>query len=144
VSDDPQFAAVRRGQIGSPVLVSSPHGAPAFWLVPFHIDGHACGIARVELTAGVSQIATFGSGPDDRAAWPDLSFFDRPPTQFLSEAMQRHPTLRVDAARLSYDATPAKWGWRIETRDGATVVFITPGGWYGSTSRRSSDPNREG
>jgi len=75
VSEDPEFEAVRTAAAGSAALVSSPDGAPAFYLVPFEIDGRACGIARVELSAKVSHVSTFGSGPRDRDAWPDVSFF---------------------------------------------------------------------
>ena len=144
VSGDPHFDAVKRGQPGNAVVVSAPDGAPAFWLVPFEIDGRVCGVARVELTSAVSQIATFGSGPDDRGAWPDASFFERPPRTLVAQAAERHPTLRVDTARLSYDGTPGKWGWRIDTGTGGVVVFITPVGWYAHESERPADPDREG
>ena len=155
VSSDPRFEAVRRGQVGSAVPVSSPDGAPAFWLVPFELDGRACGVARVELTSAVSQIATFGSGPADRGAWPEASFFEHPPPGLVAQAAERHPTLESSTARLSYDGTPAKWGWRIDTRPGefedpplsgqeGTVVFITPGGWYTRAVRRAAGANREG
>jgi len=144
VSDDPQFEAVRRAGVGSPALVSSPDGAPEFCLVPFEIDGRACGVARVELSAKVSHVSTFGSGPRDRDAWPDVSFFEHPSAALLAEAARQHPTLQLKTARLSYDGIPAKWGWRIETVGGATVVFITTGGWYTRNVGRTVTPNREG
>ena len=143
VSEDPEFEAIRTAAAGSAALVSSPDGAPAFYLVPFEIDGRACGIARVELSAKVSHVSTFGSGPRDRDAWPDVSFFEQPSAALLAEANRRYPTLQ-NTARLSYDGTPAKWGWRLETVSGSTVVFITTGGWYARNAGQTVDPNREG
>jgi len=144
VSEDPQFEAVRRAGVGSAALVSSPDGAPVFCLVPFEIDGRACGVARVELSATASHVSTFGSGPRDREAWPDVSFFEHPSAALVAEATRQHPTLQLKTARLSYDGAPAKWGWRIETADGATVVFITTGGWYARKAGQTVTPEREG
>ncbi len=130
--------------MGSPALVSSPDGAPAFWLVPFERDNRACGVARVDLSGVVSQVATFGSGPRDREAWPDMSFFEHPPPALVAEAMRQHPSLHAETARLSYDGTPAKWGWRIEARGTPTLVFISPSGWYARDASRTPDAHREG
>jgi hypothetical protein len=98
----------------------------------------------VELSAKVSQVSTFGSGPRDRDTWPDVSFFEHPPAPLVAEAAREHPTLQVKTARLSFDANPARWGWRIETISAATVVFITTGGWYARNAGRTVAPDREG
>jgi hypothetical protein len=130
---DPRFAAVRRAAAGTPALVSAPDGSPAYWLVPFDLDGRACGVARVMLDARQVDVSAFGAGPADHAAWPAVDYFARAPGDLVAAAAARHAGLRFAPPRLSYDGSPHKWAWRLETEPpGPLVVFITPAGWYAS------------
>ncbi len=143
VKGNPAFSAVMRGEIGSPAMVHAPEGREAFWLVPFIVGDSACGFARVELSHKVSQIGIFGSGPEDRPSWIDASFFEGPPPEMLDAVRTRYSGPAVSEPVLSYDKTPARWGWRIEIGDQVkTIVFVTPGGWYEQVPTKDRD--REG
>jgi hypothetical protein len=140
---DPMLAAVRSAVVGAPALVRTPDGAAAYWLVPF-VDGElASGFARVELDERVSQLGAFGAGPRDRSAWPTASFFAEPPSHLLQEIQQRHPDAAIDTPLLTYDRSPAHWGWRVELGSSKGSAFISPGGWHTQTPV-SSITDREG
>ncbi len=144
VAADPRFDAVRRAETGTPALVRAPDGSPAYWLVPFDLDGRACGVARVGLDARQADVSAFGSGTADDAAWPGVGFFARVPADLADAARASHPGLRWVPPLLSYDGSPHKWAWRIEADPpGALVIFITPGGWYASSAAPPSQ-GREG
>jgi hypothetical protein len=119
---------VNRAQTGVPVLVKTPVGAPAYWLVPFTEGELANGFARVELDGAVSQLGTFGAGVEDRASWPPANFFTAPPPQMLHEIQHRYPDADVTAPLFTYDRSQAHWAWRVKLGSGA--AFISPGGWY--------------
>jgi hypothetical protein len=143
VSVDPGFAAVRQARVGAPALVTAPDGSPDHWLVPFELDGAVCGMARVDVEARRADVSTFGQGASDRAAWIDPSFFASPPERAVREIAARYPDLAWSAPRLSYDASPHKWGWRLDAVPASgPTLFITPGGWY--SRRAPTDPGREG
>ncbi len=143
VSKDPLFSAMRDAKIGLPVMVYSPEGKEAFWLVPILMGDSACGFARVELSHNVSQVGIYGSGPEDHASWIDASFFEKPPSGLLDAIRSRYSGMKISEPLLSYDKSPARWAWRIEVEDEVkTVVFITPGGWYEQVAK--DDRNREG
>lgn len=128
--DDPALAAVRGATVGTPALVRSPEGEPAFWLVPF-IDGRlACGFARVGLDGRISQLGAFGSGHHDPPAWPDADFLSKVPARWWKELTQRFPEAQSTGAVLSYDQSPAKWSWRIHLGPQQGVAYIGPHGWY--------------
>jgi hypothetical protein len=131
VAADPRFDAVRRAETGTPALVRAPDGSPAYWLVPFDLDGRACGVARVALDARHVDVSTFGPAAADHGAWPHIGFFARVPADVVDAASASHPGLRWAPPLLSYDGSPHKWAWRVEAESpGALVIFITPGGWY--------------
>lgn len=131
--DDTQFLPIKHAEIGSPSLIYTPAGDPAFWIVPLLVENTACGFARVDISGKVAQIGTFGSGPEDCTSWIDAAFFENPLPEMLSAIRTQHPELEVSEPILSYDASPIKWAWRVEMRKGGeirSVVFITPHGWY--------------
>ncbi|MFN8468755.1 MAG: hypothetical protein U0X20_24565 [Caldilineaceae bacterium] len=135
VLSDPLFATARRARVGSPVLVHTSNGEPAFWLAPYEIHDKVCGFAEVNLDGNVGRVAILGASPDDNQSWIDRSFFDRPPTAVLDELRVKHEDSTLSVPLLSFDATPVRWGWKVDavsTRSGAlvTTAFITPGGWY--------------
>ena len=128
-ASDPALAAVLQAAVGTPALVRSPEGHPAFWIVPFVEGLSACGFARVELGGRVSQLGSFGAGPLDRGAWPRAEFFEKPPPTSIEEIRQRHPHSTFGEPMLSYDRSPARWGWRIELGGDVGTAFIATGGW---------------
>ena len=133
VGEDATFQYVKKAKIDTPVLVRTPEGQSAFWIVPFLVKGSACGFARVELSHEVSQIGIFGSGPDDHASWIDAEFFVKPPLEVLTVIQSRYPRLEITDPFFSYDRSPSKWAWRLEIRKKGeikSIVFITPHGWY--------------
>lgn len=137
------LAAVLRAPVGDPALVHTPEGAPAYWLVPFLDGGRASGFARVELHGKVSQLGAFGAGADDRRAWPEASFFAGPPPRMLEEIGQTHPGAAHTAPLLTYDRSPAHWGWRLDLGPDRGVAFLTPGGWH-LVPAKAPDSGREG
>lgn len=131
VAKDPQFSVVRDSEVGSPVQVRTPEGAPSFWMVPFLIENRVCGFAFVELSGKVSKLGIFGSTPEDYPSWMDASFFKKPPGSILAEIQAKFSGLTISEPIFSYDRSPAKWAWRVEIRNEIkSVIFITPGGWY--------------
>jgi hypothetical protein len=118
---------------GEPVLVFSPRGVPEFWLVPFLRGSLACGFARVTVhSLDVTHLGLFGGRADDQASWLPASFFRGPPKSTLGEIASRYPRARLSKPIMSYDRSPARWGWRI-TLDGeghAAIIFVGPSGWY--------------
>jgi len=145
VSSDPSMRALRDAVVGDPVLARSAEGEPVFWLVPFEVGDQVCGFARVELSGRVAQVSRFGAGADDRASWLKADFFRRPPARILDEVRAKHPGLPLAEPALSYDDSPAKWGWRIAVgRPMISVAYITPGGWYEKPVSRGVRHDREG
>lgn len=129
--DDTKFSSVRNAEVGSPIMVYSPEGKPAFWMVPFLVKGLACGFAYVELSGKVSKFGIFGSAPEDRPSWVDASFFKNPPNALFAEIRAKFSGSIISEPIFSYDTSPARWAWRIEVKNKIrTVIFITPGGWY--------------
>jgi len=136
----PMLSVLRQAEVDPPVVVHAPDGQPAYWLVPYVIGDFAAGFARIGLAGAVSQIGTFGAGPDDRRSWIPRDFFQRPNDRALDEIRAQFADAVISEPMLSYDTSPAKWGWRLTvSRQGrvAAVVFITPGGWY----ERPQGPN---
>ena len=128
-----EFLSVRKAKIGSPVIVYTPAGEPASWLVPFLQKDRVCGFAQVDLSLNVGSIGIFGASADDFASWLDASFFEKPPEKYLSEIKKRYPKSIITGQIFSYDKSPSKWGWRLEVKEGnaaQSVIFINPGGWY--------------
>lgn len=147
ISGDPLFATIRRAKAGSPLLVSTPGGEPAFWLVPFLVQAKVCGLAEVALSGQVSRVSVLGSASEDQQSWIDEAFFAQPPERVLAEIRVRYEGASMTAPRLSYDASPSRWAWRVDASDQggapASTIFITPAGWY---ERRPDAPrgDREG
>ena len=131
--DDTQFLSVKHAEIGSPSMVYTPEGEPAFWIVPLLIENRACGFARVDMSGKVTQIGTFGSGPKDYVSWIDVAFFENPPSEMLAAIRTQHPELEMSEPILSYDTSPLKWAWRLEMRKEGEIkiiVYVAPHGWY--------------
>ena len=145
VSTDPAMSDLREAVVGDPVLARSPHGTPAFWLVPLLLGTHAGGFARVDLSCRVTQIGRFGAGPKDHASRPEAAFFRQPPPGPLAQLQDRHAGQPMTKPVFSYDGSPAKWAWRIAVgQPVTTVAFITPGGTYEKPASAPSLPDREG
>ena len=145
VPGDPAMRALGGAVIGTPALARSPEGAPAFWLVPLEIRARTCGFARVELSGVVAQVGSFGAGTEDTSSWPEADFFRRPPARVLDEVRAKHAGAPLAEPMLSFDASPAKWAWRVAVGEPvSSVVYITPGGWYERPSPRAMRPGREG
>jgi len=141
---DARFCIPEDAKVGSPAMVYTPEGTPAFWMVPFIVEDSACGFARVELSYEVSQIGAFGSNPKDRSSWIDATFFERPPSKVLADIQAWYLGSVLSEPVLSYDASPTKWAWRIKVEDKIeSVAFITPCGWY-ERSPGGEQTGREG
>ncbi|MFG6432628.1 hypothetical protein [Roseateles sp. LYH14W] len=135
VMGDPAMSGLHDAQAGAPLLASDEGGAPAFWLVPLLQGEHACGYVRVDLGGRVAQVSAFGAGPRDLAAWPQATYFSAPPQRLIDGVRARHPGVTLGAARFSFDASPARWAWRIAIGE-QLVAYITPTGWYERPSGR--------
>lgn len=129
VMGDPAMAALHDAQAGEPLLAADEGGAPAFWLVPLLQGDRACGYARVDLGGRVAQVSAFGAGPRDTAAWPQAQYFSAPPQRLVDEVQARYPNAALGAPVFSFDASPARWGWRITIGE-QRVAYIGPAGWY--------------
>ena len=126
VAGDPRFAALESATTAPAVLVRSPDGSPAFWLVPFVVAGLAHGIARVELTGRVAGVSMLGR-PVIR------SWFQRPPADALAKIRVAHPDARLSEPVLSYDRAPSRWGWMVQVRQPGhpdRAAHIGFNGWY--------------
>jgi len=146
VRDDPQFAAARGAKMGSPALVYTPAGEPAFWLVPLLAEGLVCGLGQVDMASRLTRIGILGANPEDRAGWILPSFLESPPAETLAEIRAKYPEATLSEPILSYDASPPRWAWRLNIRADdqvQAIVFISPGGWY-SRPAGASPPDREG
>jgi len=132
IREDQRFVALREAQAGTPVMVHSPEGGDAFWLVPFLSGEQVCGYARVELDGRTGQISILGAGPEDRGSWIAYSFFVQPPDSFLEEIRKKHTGRSISSPVFSYDRSPTRWAWRLEVGETPEIVevFITPAGWY--------------
>ncbi len=131
VIDDRNFAALRTARAASPVRVYSPAGELSFWMVPFLVKSLACGFACLDLSGKVMRLGIFGSAPEDRASWVEASFFKKPPPGVLSEIRAKYSGFEISKPILSYAASPAKWGWKVEVRNRSkSIIFITPSGWF--------------
>jgi len=145
ISGDPSMRLLRRAVIGTPLLVRSPDGVPAYWLVPLEIGRHACGFARADLAGRIAQVGIFGAGTDDLSGCPETAFFHHPPKSALDEIRAKHVGKPLGEPMFSYDGSPAKWGWRITMGTPVTgIALITPGGWYGRTFAGEQPPGKEG
>lgn len=141
VANDPQLQYVKKGKVGSPVMIHTQEGEPAYWFVPILIKDSACGFARVELSGIVSHLGTFGAGYEDRSSWIKASFFEKPPPEILNEIKNRYPGLKISKPFFSYDKSPSKWAWRLEVRSNdkvSVVIFISPSGWYEQTPEKKN------
>jgi hypothetical protein len=138
VASDPAMAALREAEIGAPLLASDDGGAPAFWLVPLLQGARACGYARVDLGGRVAQVSSFGAGPRDTAAWPQAQYFSAPPQQLVDEVRARHADAPLGPARFSFDASPARWAWRIAIGEPPNrIAYLSPSGWYEKPAGRN-------
>ena len=101
--------------------------------MPFLRGSLACGFAGVSVDSlDVTQLGLFGGNAEDRASWLPASFFRAPSKETIGEIASRYPGARLSNPILSYDRSPARWGWRI-TLDGnehTATIFVGPGGWY--------------
>lgn len=143
-ASDPGCAALRDARCGPAVAVVDPLTREfAFWLVPFIREDRACGRAVVDGSGRVQSIGSFGGGPRDEAAWPPAAFFHAAPHALLEDVRRAHPAAMEIAPVLSFDRTPAKWGWLVATPPPKPVrIFIGPRAWYVARSQINGD--REG
>jgi hypothetical protein len=144
-SQEPAFATLRQAETGAPVLVHTPAGEPAYWLVPFIVQGMVCGFAQTSLQGVVMRIGILGGSAGDRAAWIEASYFEQPPREMLAEIRQQYAGAALPEPVFSYDGSPIKWAWRLSIlKEGAAPVevFISPSGWV---ERRQDErrPNYE-
>jgi hypothetical protein len=130
---DPALAAIRKSRLGTPVLVVDEAYQPAYWIVPIICDTKVCGFGRVDLAGKVIQLGTMGSGSLDSTSWFEESYFAEPPETTLIDIKAKFKNSTLSDPVLSFDRTPAKWGWRVEIFVGDTLerlAFIGPWGWY--------------
>jgi hypothetical protein len=136
VSDDLNFAMLRKANASNPVIVKDDEGKDAFWLVPLLSGEKAVGFVRLEKNLRVSQVGIFGASAADRESWVDASFFDRPPSEVINSIKLRYPDMAMSEPVFSFDKSPAKWGWVIRlSNKRKIVVFVAPSGWHEKTSR---------
>jgi hypothetical protein len=131
--EDVQLAALQDAIVGSPVMVCSPTGEPAHWLVPFLVGDLVCGYVNVTLKGQVMQISALGGSPQDRQSWIPLSFVKHPPDEYLAEIRRKYPERQLSTPVFSYDRSPARWAWYLELVSPpmpAKIVLISPAGWY--------------
>lgn len=132
-SQDPAFAALRRAATGAPVIVHTPAGEAATWLVPFVVQGMACGYAQVSLQGVVTRIGILGGSAVDRAAWIPATYFYQPPETLLAEVKKQYAGAVLSEPLFSYDRSPMRWAWQLSIeQEGAAPleVFIAPDGWF--------------
>jgi hypothetical protein len=145
VRDDPALGNLQQASVGTPALVRTSEGQPAFWLVPLESGRQACGYVRVELYHKVATVGAFAIGAESRGAWPEADFFHDPPARFIREIRAMHHGATVKSSMLSFDGTPAKWGWRIElSHPPGIVAFVSPHGWYLQSDSSAKAGEREG
>ena len=133
ITEDVKLSSLKSAEVGTPIMVYTPERSPSFWLVPYVVKKYACGFAFVELSGSITKIGIFGSAPEDRASWIEVSFFENPPDNFLREIQAKYFGLALSHPYFSYDRSPAKWAWRLEISDKgkiSSLIFITPSGWY--------------
>lgn len=143
-SEEATFSSLRQARPGSPAMVHTPVGEAAYWMVPFVLQGMACGFAQVDLQGRVMRMGIFGGTADDRAAWIPAAYFKQPPAALLAEIEQHYPGAVAAKSAFSYDRSPAKWAWRLVVGEetAPVEVFITPRGWY--TRRQGGQDGMEG
>jgi hypothetical protein len=132
-SQEPAFTALRQAATGTPVMVHTPAGEAATWLVPFIVQGMACGYAQVNLQGVVTRIGILGGAATDQAAWIPATYFYQPPEALLAEVRQQYAGAILSEPVFSYDRNPLRWAWRlsIDQEEAAPVeVFIAPDGWF--------------
>jgi hypothetical protein len=145
VADDVRFTSSGTPGRAHPLRLIRRTGIPPFWIVPFLTSRMVCGFARVDTSGKVVQVSTLGSGPDDRVGWVSEEWFAHPPPDVLEEIRRAHPEGTIAQPVLSYDRTPARWGWKVDvlTKTGERIrAFIGTGGWCQASSRERDD--REG
>ncbi len=132
-SQDPAFATLRRAATGAPVMVHTPTGEAASWLVPFIVQGLACGYAQVSLQGVVTRIGILGGSGADQGAWIPATYFYQPPERLLAEVQQQYAGAVLSEPVFSYDRSLLRWAWRLSIeQEGAAPVeaFIAPDGWF--------------
>lgn len=132
-SQEPAFTALRQAATGMPVMVHTPAGEAATWLVPFIAQGMACGYAQVSLQGVVTRIGILGGSAVDREAWIPATYFYQPPEALLAEIQQQYAGAVLSEPVFSYDRSPLRWAWRLSIDQEGTApveVFITPDGWF--------------
>ncbi|MCB9568868.1 MAG: hypothetical protein H6710_16920 [Myxococcales bacterium] len=133
VADDPRMRALRGARVGAARVIAGPARAPAFWWVPFVVDGLVCGWARVGLDGALGEVAIFGADAEARTSWPPLAFFDAPPAAALAEVAASDAGVTLGEPFLSHDRAPSQIAWRVDVAlaDGERrVALISPAGWY--------------
>jgi hypothetical protein len=136
ISDDLNFATLRKASISNPIIVKDAECKDAFWLVPLLSEEKAVGFVRLEKNLKVSQVSIFGASAADKESWVDASFFDRPPSKAITSIKLRYPDMEMSEPVFSFDKSPAKWGWLIRLSNKRKIeIFVAPSGWHEKTSR---------
>jgi hypothetical protein len=116
---------------GTPVLVHTPEGAPAYWLVPLVAAARAIGFARVDQAGAVAAIGITCRTPGRVEACPRLVT-----VLSASEALARaklRPGETARPPRYVHDGPPGREAWLIETERGGRPhrwIFVTAAGAY--------------
>ena len=135
MSDDINFATVRKASANNPIMVKDNEGKDAFLLVPLISGKKAVGFVRLEKNLKVSQVSIFGASAADEESWIDASFFDTPPSEVINSIRVRYPDMEMSEPVFSFDKSPAKWGWAIKLSNKRKIeVFVAPSGWHEKTN----------
>lgn len=131
---------------GEPVMVETPEGAPAYWLVPLVAASRAIGFARVDAAGRVAAIGVTCRTPGRVQDCPRLVT-----GLSAAEALAAAPLEPGEAAsppRYVHDGPPGREAWLIATRRAGRPhrwIFVTAGGAYARPAgmAHGSDPLTE-
>lgn len=130
---DSSFLFLQNAKIGDPVPLFNPEYVQDSWIIPFLLDGLICAISQVSLNNKLIRVSVFSSTPTKKERWFSPIFFREPPKQYMTEIKGLFQDYQLSYPLLTYDGSPAKWGWRLQVIDAEKVIsniFIIPSGWY--------------
>lgn len=127
LADDP--LARSRGRLLEPVVIQSPDGERAGWLVPVGLDGLMLGFVQLALDGTFRRYATFHSRPLSSAGCPLLADWLDPDVITSRARTLLSPGSRLDDPVLTYDRHPDRVAWlvRAVAPDGTSSAVMIAG-----------------